>query len=164
MAVVRSDPFRDYDRFFQQLFGGSQGGPRQMTMPLDALRKGDQFLIMFDLPGVASDSVELTVEDNVLTVKAERPAPPSEDVEILIAERPYGTFSRQVFLGENLDTENVQATYESGVLTLSIPVVPHAKSRRIQIVRREASTAESAIGGGEQPQAQPEGQEQLSST
>ena len=97
MALVRSDPFRDVDRLFQQLTGGAQPG-RQMQMPLDAFRKGDTFLISLDLPGVSAESVELTVEDNVLTIKAERPAPPkSDDVEALIAERTYGTYARQVF-------------------------------------------------------------------
>ena len=86
MALVRPDPFRDVDRLFQQLAGAQQG--RQMQMPLDAFRKGDTFLITLDLPGVSADSVDLTVEDNVLTIKAERPAPPkSEEVEVLIAER-----------------------------------------------------------------------------
>ena len=87
-----------------------------MQMPLDAFRKGDTFLISLDLPGVSAESVDLTVEDNVLTIKAERPAPPkSEDVETLIAERPYGTYTRQVFLGTNLDTEHIEAQYQAGV-------------------------------------------------
>lgn len=145
MAVVRSDPFRDYDRFFQQLFGAPQGGTRTMAMPLDAFRKGDEFLIQFDLPGVSAESVELTVEDNVLTVRAERPSPKADGIETLIAERPYGTFTRQVFLGENLDTQHVEANYEAGVLTLSIPVAPHAKPRRIEITRRE--TGPTAVAG-----------------
>lgn len=133
MALVRSDPFRDVDRLFQQLAGGPQQG-RQMQMPLDAFRKGDTFLITLDLPGVSAESVDLTVEDNVLTIKAERPAPPkSEEVEVLIAERAYGTYVRQVFLGTNLDTEHVEAQYQAGVLTLSIPIAPHAKPRRIQV-------------------------------
>ena len=118
MALVRSDPFRDVDRLFQQLAGGAQQG-RQMQMPLDAFRKGDTFLITLDLPGVSAESVDLTVEDNVLTIKAERPAPPkSEEVEVLIAERAYGTYVRQVFLGTNLDTEHIEAQYQAGVLTL----------------------------------------------
>ena len=87
MALVRSDPIRDVDRLFQQLAGAPQQG-RQMQMPLDAFRKGDTFLITLDLPGVSAESVDLTVEDNVLTIKAERPAPPkSDEVEVLIAER-----------------------------------------------------------------------------
>lgn len=135
MALVRSDPFRDVDRLFQQLWGGQNGnGGRSMAMPMDAYRKDDSFLIRLDLPGVKADAVDLTVEDNVLTIKAERPTPPSsEGVESVIAERPFGTFTRQVFLGNNLDTENIRAEYEAGVLTLVIPVAERAKPRRIEI-------------------------------
>ena len=105
MALVRSDPFRDVDRLFQQLWGAPNGpGSRSMAMPMDAYRKDDSFLIRLDLPGVRADAVDLTVEDNVLTIKAERPVPPANDrVESVIAERPFGTFTRQVFLGNNLD-------------------------------------------------------------
>ena len=138
MALVRSDPFRDVDRLFQQLWGGQNGnGSRSMAMPMDAFRKDDSFLMRLDLPGVSADAVELTVEENVLTIKADRPAPPASDgVEVVIAERPYGTFTRQVFLGTNLDTEHIQAEYEAGVLTLAIPVAEHAKPRRIEVTER----------------------------
>jgi HSP20 family protein len=137
MALVRSDPFRDVDRLFQQLWGnqnGSGAGGRPMAMPMDAYRKDDSFLIRLDLPGVQSDSIDLTVEENVLTIKADRPAPPRSDgIESVIAERPYGAFTRQVFLGTNLDTENIRADYEAGVLTLAIPVAEQAKPRRIEV-------------------------------
>jgi len=138
MALVRSDPFRDVDRLFQQLWGGQNGnGARSMAMPMDAYRKDDSFLIRLDLPGVSADSVELTVEENVLTIRAERAAPPASDgVESVIAERPFGTFTRQVFLGTNLDTEHIRAEYEAGVLTLVIPVAEHAKPRRIEVTER----------------------------
>jgi HSP20 family protein len=138
MALVRSDPFRDVDRLIQQLWGGQTGnGARALAMPMDAYRKDDSFLIRLDLPGVAADAVDLTVEDNVLTIKADRPAPPaSEGVESVIAERPYGTFVRQVFLGTNLDAEHIRAEYEAGVLTLAIPVAEHAKPRRIEVTER----------------------------
>ncbi len=105
-----------------------------MTMPMDAYRKDDSFLIRLDLPGVRADAVDLTVEDNVLTIRAERPAPPSTSgVESVIAERPFGTFTRQVLLGNNLDAENIRAEYDAGVLTLVIPVAERAKPRRIEI-------------------------------
>lgn len=138
MALVRSDPFRDVDRLFQQLWGpNGGGGARPMTMPMDAYRKDDSFLIRLDLPGVSTDSVDLTVEDNVLTIKAERPMPPaSEGIDSVIAERPFGTFTRQVLLGTNLDTEQIRAEYEAGVLTLVIPVAEHAKPRRIEVATR----------------------------
>ena len=136
MALVRSDPFRDVDRLFQQLLAG-QNGIRSMAMPLDAYRKDDSFLIRLDLPGVKADSIELTVEDNVLTVKAERPSPPASDgIEAVIPERPFGTFARQVFLGTNLDTDHIQAEYEAGVLSLSIPVAERARPRRIEVTSR----------------------------
>jgi HSP20 family protein len=137
MALVRSDPFRDVDRLFQQLWGnpnGNTNGGRMMAMPMDAYRKDDSFLIRLDLPGVHADSIDLTVEEHVLTIKAERPVPPRSDgIESVIAERPYGTFTRQVFLGTNLDTENIRADYEAGVLTLAIPVAEQAKPRRIEV-------------------------------
>lgn len=137
MALVRSDPFRDFDRLAQQIWGTAANGSRSLAMPMDAYRKGDSFLIQFDLPGVDADSIELTVEDNVLTVKADRPSPTTSDgIETLVSERPYGTFTRQVFLGDNLDTSNIEAEYHSGVLLLSIPVAPHAKPRRIQVTKR----------------------------
>ena len=133
MALVRSDPFRELDRLAQQVWGLSNGS-RALAMPMDAYRKGEAFLIQFDLPGIDADSIDLTVEDNVLTVKAERPSPPiNEGVERLVGERVFGTFTRQVFLGDNLDTEHIEANYEQGVLTLSIPVAPHAKPRRIPV-------------------------------
>jgi HSP20 family protein len=137
MALVRSDPFRDVDRLFEQLWGNQNGNTssgRMMAMPMDAYRKDDSFLIRVDLPGVHSDSIDLTVEEHVLTIKAERPVPPRPDgIESVIAERPYGTFTRQVFLGTNLDTENIRADYEAGVLTLAIPVAEQAKPRRIEV-------------------------------
>jgi HSP20 family protein len=138
MALVRSDPFRELDRLAQQLWGGdgrSRGG--SLSMPMDAFRKGDVFLVQIDLPGIKEDAIDLMVEDNVLTVKAERPSPTTTDgVETLVSERPSGTFSRQMFLGDNLDVERIEAKYDSGVLTLTIPVAPHAKARRIEISQR----------------------------
>jgi len=147
MALVRSDPFRDMDRLLQQLWGG---GPaialaRPLAMPMDAYRKDGSFVIQMDLPGVRADSIDLTVEENVLTVKAERPAPPSsEDVDAVISERPYGRFTRQVFLGENLDSGNIRADYDAGVLMLSIPVAEHAKPRRIEVADGPRQQALSA--------------------
>lgn len=145
MALVRSDPFREFDRFAEQVWGLSNGTTRSLAMPMDAYRNGDSFLIQFDLPGVDAESIELTVEDNVLTVKAERPAPSMNNgVEKLVAERLYGTFTRQVLLGDNLDTEHIDANYEAGVLTLSIPVAAHAKPRRIPVTQRDEKQQLSA--------------------
>ena len=103
-------------------------------MPLDAYRSGDEYVIAFDLPGVSPDAIELDVERNVLTVKAERRSPEvSEDVEMQVAERPLGAFSRQLFLGETLDADRIEANYDSGVLTLRIPIAEQAKPRRIAV-------------------------------
>ena len=134
MALVRSDPFRDVDRLLQQMWSAQQSGPRPMAMPMDAYRKCESFLLQLDLPGVAPDSIELTVEDNVLTISAERPEPPKGDgIESVIAERTFGTFTRQVVLGKTLDSDRIEATYEGGVLTVAIPVAEQAKPRRIEV-------------------------------
>jgi len=134
MALVRSDPYRDVDRLFQQLWNAQQSGSRPMAMPMDAYRKDDSFLLQLDLPGVTPDSIDLTVEDNVLTLSADRPAPAKgEGVESVIAERTFGTFTRQVVLGKTLDSERIEASYEGGVLTVSIPVAEQAKPRRIEV-------------------------------
>ena len=100
---------------------------------MDAYRSGEAFLVLFDLPGVAADSIELTVEQNVLTVHATRARPSADKVEMPAAERPHGTFSRQLFLGETLDTEHIDADYSDGVLTLKIPVTKRAKPRKVAV-------------------------------
>jgi len=137
--LMRTDPFRELDRLTQQVFGNSTGTwSRPTAMPMDAYRVGDEFVVAFDLPGVSPDAIELDVERNVLTVKAERrPTRETEHVEMQVAERPLGVFSRQLFLGETLDSDNISAHYESGVLTLRIPVAPQAKPRKIAITHTE---------------------------
>lgn len=135
MALVNSDPFRELERLTQNFWGMGSKNP---MVPMDAFRKGDSFLLQFDLPGVESDAIDVTVEDNVLTVKATRNAPaPTDGVQRLVGERVFGTFSRQVVLGDQLDTENIVADFKAGVLTLSIPVAPHAKARKISIINRD---------------------------
>lgn len=130
--LMRTDPFRDLDRLTQQVFGASGTLARPAVMPMDAWREGDTFLVEFDLPGVGLDSIDLDVERNVVTVKAERPARDG-DTDWLAAERPRGVFSRQLVLGDNLDTEHIEASYDAGVLTLRIPVAEQAKPRKIAI-------------------------------
>ena len=127
--LMRFDPFREVDRLSEAMF--ERAGV--LRMPMDAYRHNDSFLVHFDLPGVDPASIELTVEKNVLTVKAERTSERDEGDEVVVAERPQGTFSRQVFLGEGLDPERIDASYDSGVLTLTIPVAEQAKPRRVQI-------------------------------
>src|SRR3954453_19486567 len=130
--LMRSDPFRELDRLTQQVFGTNGTLARPSVMPMDAWRDGDTFHVEFDLPGINPDSIELDVERNVVTVRAERPARAS-DAELVAAERPRGGFSRQLVLGDNLDTEHIEAGYDGGVLTLKIPVAEHAKPRKIEI-------------------------------
>lgn len=130
--LVRTDPFRELERLSQQVFGGPGTAARPAAMPMDAWRDGEVFVIEFDLPGIDPSSVDLDVERNVLTVHVERPLLGS-DQEVLVAERPRGVFSRQVILGDNLDTESIQASYDAGVLTLRIPVAERAKPRKIEI-------------------------------
>jgi HSP20 family protein len=132
--LVRTDPFRDLDRLTQQLLGTAA---RPAAMPMDAYRNGDTFYVHFDLPGVSADSIDLTVEQSVLTVRAERRPVQVEGAEMIVAERPGGVFTRQVFLGDTLDAENIAADYNAGVLTLSIPVHEQAKPRSIQITGHE---------------------------
>ena len=128
--LMRTDPFRDLDRLAQQVFGTPS---RPAAMPFDAYRHGDVFVIQFDLPGVDAGSIDLTVEKNVLTVHAERKRAEVDDVEMVVGERPHGTFSRQLFLGETLDSDAISADYADGVLTLRVPIAERAKPRRVQI-------------------------------
>ena len=132
--LMRTDPFRELDRLTQQVFGQQGTWSRPAVMPMEAYRQGEQLVVQFDLPGVDPESIDLNVERNVLTVKAERrPTTDTEQVETLVAERPHGVFSRQLFLGETLDTDRIEAHYDAGVLTLRIPVAEQAKPRKIEI-------------------------------
>jgi len=128
--LMRTDPFRELDRVAQQVFGTNA---RPAAMPIDAFWRGDQFVVQFDLPGVDADSIELTVERNVLTVHAERRRSDADDIELLIGERPHGTFSRQLFLADTLDNERLEAEYTDGVLMVRIPVKEQAKPRRVNV-------------------------------
>ena len=128
--LMRTDPFRELDRFAQQALGTRM---RPSVMPMDAYREDDRFVVHFDLPAVDSSSIDLTVEKNVLTVSAERQWQPRDDQEVVASERPQGNFSRQLFLGEGLDTERVEARYDNGVLTVTIPVAEQAKPRKVEI-------------------------------
>jgi HSP20 family protein len=133
--LMRTDPFREFDRLAQQVLGSGQGTwSRPTAMPMDAYRRGEEFVVEFDLPGVDPDAIELSVERNVLTVRAERrPGRRDESVEMQVSERSLGVFSRQLFLGDTLDTDRIAAAYEAGVLTLTIPIAERAKPRSISI-------------------------------
>jgi HSP20 family protein len=133
MLLRTTDPFRDFDRLTQQLLGTTN---RPAVMPMDAWREGDHFVIEFDLPGINRDSIDLDVERNVLTVRAERVAR-NGDWEMLASERPRGVFSRQLVLGDNLDLDRIEAAYDGGVLRLTVPVAEKAKPRKISITGTE---------------------------
>ena len=129
MLLRTTDPFRDFDRGAQQFFGTTT---RPAVMPMDAWREGDRFIVELDLPGVAKESIDIDVERNVLTIRAERVAR-NGDWEMLTSERTRGAFSRQLVLGDNLDLDKIEAGYADGVLRLVIPVAERAKPRKVEI-------------------------------
>jgi HSP20 family protein len=147
MTVLRFDPFQEFDRLSRQMLGGGRG-PR--SMPMEAYRRGDQFFIHLDLPGVNPDDLQLTVERNVVAVRAERRPFWQQGDEVLVDETPQGSFSRQLFLGDNLDAGHLEASYDQGILTLTIPVAEQAKPRRVEISAKPGGAQQLQPGGGDQ--------------
>ena len=137
--LMRFDPIRDFDRVFEQAWSQA----RQATMPMDAYRHGDRFVVNFDLPGVDPASIDVTLERNALNISAERHWEPVEGDHVVASERRQGTFKRELYLGEGLDGANIHATYENGVLTLTIPVAERAKPRRIEVGTEPAVEVEA---------------------
>lgn len=140
--LMRFDPAREFDRVFEQALGQT----RQASMPMDAYRHGDRFVIHLDVPGAEPDSIDLTVERNALTISAERHWQPGDGDQVVANERRQGSFQRQLFLGDGLDTDAIEAAYEAGVITVTIPVAATAKPRRIAVNgsnRKEAIAAAS---------------------
>lgn len=139
--LMRTDPFRDLDRLTEAVFGTAA---RPAVMPMDAYRDNNTFVVHLDLPGVDAGSIDLTVEQNVLTVHAERKPPLAGSAEQVVAERSYGVFNRQLFLGDTLDADNLSADYDAGVLTITIPIAEKAKPRKVQVTggsdRREINS------------------------
>lgn len=133
MALMRFDPFREIDRMTEQVMSGGRV-PR--TMPMEAFRRGDEFFVHIDLPGISEDDVDLTVERNVVSIRAERRSPREEGDELIVDERPHGAFTRQLFLGDNLDASRLSADYDRGVLVLTIPIAEASKPRRIPLQRQ----------------------------
>src|SRR4051794_37502259 len=132
MQTLRFDPFRDFDRLAAEVFGTAR---TPALMPMDCLRSGDTFVCRFDLPGIDVESLDVSAENNTLTVRAERRRNDAEDVSYLVSERPSGVYSRQLVLGDGLAVEQIRADYSDGVLTLTIPVAEQAKPRKIEIGR-----------------------------
>ncbi len=138
--LMRFDPFRELDRL--SAWNSWNGGlGRAGLMAMDAYRHGDDYVVQFDLPGIDPSSIDLTVEKNSLTLRAERNYEPTEDDQVVVAERPQGTFSRQLYLGEGLDLDHVDARYDNGVLTVTIPVAATAKPRRVEIAAGDGAKA-----------------------
>jgi HSP20 family protein len=136
--LMRTDPFRELDRLTQQMLGTTGTWSRPSAVPMDAYREGDDYVIALDLPGVSPDAIDIDVERNMLTVKAERrPVTKADDVQMELSERPLGVFSRQLMLADTLNTEAITADYEAGVLTLRIPIAERAKPRKITVGRGE---------------------------
>lgn len=151
MALMRFDSFRDFDRLAEQMLGTTT---RPRTMPLAAWRRKDEFFVHIDLPGVRRDDVELTVERNVVTVRAERRPEYEEGDEVIVDERPLGTFTRQLFLGDNLDANKLSADYDRGLLMLTIPVSEESKPRRIPLGgQQQQQLTDSDSANAEQAQA-----------
>ncbi|HWG98492.1 MAG TPA: Hsp20/alpha crystallin family protein [Pilimelia sp.] len=133
--VLRFDPFRDFDRLAEQVFGAASGRQVPLAMPIDLYRSGDHYVLHCDLAGADPDSVDVNVEGGTLTIRAQRSARTDNDVQWLRQERATGTFQRQLTLGEGLDVDRINATYQDGVLTITIPVAERAKPRRIEVGR-----------------------------
>jgi len=140
MTLMRFDPFREFDRLAEQALG--MGTRSMRSMPLEALRRGEELLVYVDLPGVASDDTDVTVERNVVSIKARRTSPREEGDEVFVDERPHGEFTRQLFLGDNLDAGMLSADMRDGVLTLRIPVAEESKPRRVELGGGGQGTAE----------------------
>ncbi|GAA3719110.1 Hsp20/alpha crystallin family protein [Streptomyces tremellae] len=137
--LMRTDPFREFDRLAQQLMGTGTWS-RPATMPMDAYREGDDYVMAFDLPGVTPDAIDIDIDRTTLTVRAERrPAAKDDSVRMDLSERPLGVFSRQIFLADTLDTERITASYDNGVLTLRVPVAERAKPRKVAISSGDTS-------------------------
>lgn len=145
--LVRFDPFRDLDRLSQELWGPAPAGGAPARMPMDAVRRGDRVELTFELPGVDADSIDVEVEKHVLTVTAERQVESErrEGEEVLVRERRHGRFARQVSLGDNLDTDRLEARYHDGILTVVVPVAEQAKPRKVTIGSGPTPGAEGAI-------------------
>ena len=149
MSLMMSDPFAGFERQTQHPWGARQR-PRQI--PMSAVRRGDQVIATFDLPGISQDDVDITVERNVVTLRAERRPAFQDGDEVIIDERPYGVFSRQFFIGDSLDRDKMTAEYMNGELRLTIPVSEKAKPRKIPLRAGDQEprtvTASSAGEGG----------------
>jgi HSP20 family protein len=158
MTVSVFDPFSTLDRMLSRMGSGAGfGAVQNLSLPMDVYRKGDEFIVELDIPGVDPSTIDMAVERNMLTVSGEV-HPKHEDVdEVVVCERPHARFRRQVYLGENLDTEKIQATYENGVLTIRIPVAEKQRARKIEISSGQGGQQAIDVAGSSSAQKQEEG-------
>lgn len=156
MTLMRFDPFREIDRVTQAMLGAQTAA---RVMPLEALRRGDEFFVYLDIPGVRQDDIELTVDRNVVNIRAERRSPRQEGDDVIVDERPHGIFARQLFLGDNLDVDGLRANYEQGVLVLTVPVAEESQPRRIRLTGQGQELADDGTtteqGSEQQPPVVP---------
>jgi HSP20 family protein len=147
-VVLTFDPFREFDRLAGQMFGAGPGaGAATMAMPMDLYRSGDHFVLHCDLAGVDPGSVQVDVDGHVLSIRAERSPRTDSDVQWLRRERATGTFERRLTLGDGLDLAGITATWQDGVLTLTVPVAEAAKPRRIEISHGGSGPEPATIEG-----------------
>lgn len=146
MTLMRFDPFRELDRLAEQTL--SVGTRALRSVPMEALRRGDEFIVRLDVPGVGSDNIDLTVERNVVNIRVRRLPDRQEGDEVLIDERPHGEFARQLFLGDNLDVDRLTADSRDGVLTLTIPISQTSKPRRVALGSTDRSSSAANAGNG----------------
>jgi HSP20 family protein len=130
MALMRFDPFRELDRLAEQAVASARTA---RTLPMEALRRGDQFVVALDVPGMQGSDIDVTAERNVIEISARRRPIRQEGDEVIVDERPLGEFRRQLFLGDNLDPNKMTAVCDQGVLTLTIPVSEQSKPRKVEI-------------------------------
>ncbi len=153
MTLMRFDPFRELDRLAEQTL--SAGARALHSMPMTALRRGDEFTVHLDVPGVGPDDIDLTVERNVVSIRVRRLPAGQEGDEVLIDERPHGEFMRQLFLGDNLDADRLTADTRDGVLTLTIPVSEASKPRRVVLGSSDRSSDAPNVVAGSAPAQEP---------
>ncbi|MCW2725029.1 MAG: heat shock protein Hsp20 [Frankiales bacterium] len=148
MSLMHFDPFRDLDRATEQVMSAARMAVR--AIPMEAYRRGDEFYVHLDVPGINPDDVDLTVERNVLSIRCQRRSPRQEGDEVIVDERPHGIFARQLFLSDGLDTSRLTASYDRGVLNILIPVAESSKPRRVPINSEAGSPQQIDLTGGNQ--------------
>ncbi len=150
MTVMQFDPLSQLDRMFRGLLPDGGGRSHRMPIPIDVLKRGDEYIVELDLPGVSPDQIDVTAERNVISVRADRSASHSDADEVLVCERPHMVLERQIYVSDNLDTERMRAEYRNGVLVLHLPLSESSKPRRVSVVgSSESSEVRAGNGAGQ---------------